>query len=62
MNVSHSESRFPVIGTGLGLRRSFIAEFLTESEAITNATRPDFFAIAPENWIGLGGRYARDLC
>lgn len=25
------------------------------------ATPPDFLEIAPENWLGLGGRYARDL-
>ncbi|MEO6697887.1 MAG: DUF692 domain-containing protein [Paraperlucidibaca sp.] len=61
MNVSHSASRFPVNGTGLGLRRSFMAEFMTESATISHALLPDFFEIAPENWIGLGGRYARDL-
>jgi hypothetical protein len=61
MNVSHSASRFPVNGTGLGLRRSFMAEFMTEPATISQTLLPDFFEIAPENWIGLGGRYARDL-
>lgn len=61
MNAAPSASRFPVNGTGLGLRRSFMAEFLTGSAAITPVNTPDFFEIAPENWIGLGGRYARDL-
>ncbi len=48
---------FPVQGAGLGLRRSFLAEL----DSVPAATLPDFFEIAPENWIGLGGRYARDL-
>ena len=48
---------FPVQGAGLGLRRSFLAEL----GSVPAATLPDFFEIAPENWIGLGGRYARDL-
>lgn len=52
-----SLSRFPVSGTGLGLRRSFMAELQAEPAA----TLPDFYEIAPENWIGLGGRYARNL-
>ena len=47
----------PVQGAGLGLRRSFLAEL----GSVPAATLPDFFEIAPENWIGLGGRYARDL-
>lgn len=44
-------------GAGLGLRRSFLAEL----DSVPAASLPDFFEIAPENWIGLGGRYARDL-
>lgn len=51
------QRQFPVQGAGLGLRRSFMAEM--EAEALT--ALPDFFEIAPENWIGMGGRYARDL-
>lgn len=50
-------SRFPVSGTGLGLRRSFMAEL----DRVPVSALPDFLEIAPENWIGLGGRYARDL-
>ena len=44
-------------GAGLGLRRSFLAVL----DSVPAATLPDFFEIAPENWIGLGGRYARNL-
>lgn len=52
-----SVSRFPVSGTGLGLRRSFMAEL----DRAPASALPDFLEIAPENWIGFGGRYARDL-
>ncbi|MDO8330453.1 MAG: DUF692 domain-containing protein [Fluviicoccus sp.] len=47
----------PVQGAGLGLRRSFM-----DSPAISDPLRqPDFFEIAPENWMGMGGRYAEQL-
>ena len=44
-------------GAGIGLRRAMTAEL---------ATKPipddiDFFELAPENWIGLGGRLGRQL-
>lgn len=51
------DSRFTVQGAGLGLRRSF----LTELTAGDLPGFPDFFEIAPENWMGMGGRYARQL-
>jgi uncharacterized protein (UPF0276 family) len=51
------DRRLPVQGAGLGLRRSF----LTELAAGDFADFPDFFEIAPENWMGMGGRYARQL-
>lgn len=43
-------------GAGLGLRRELIP-------ALKAGVPPaiDFFEIAPENWIDLGGRHARDL-
>lgn len=50
-------SRFMVQGAGLGLRRSFLGEL----SAVAPATLPDFFEIAPENWMGMGGRYAKQL-
>lgn len=55
--MSPSDHRFPVHGAGLGLRRSFLAE-LAAGEF---ADFPDFFEVAPENWMGMGGRYARQL-
>lgn len=47
-------------GAGLGLRRSLMPAMLAnEHNSLTG--KPDFLELAPENWIGLGGRYARDL-
>ena len=51
------DSHFAVHGAGLGLRRSFMNELLTESLDES----PDFLEIAPENWMGMGGRYSRSL-
>jgi uncharacterized protein len=47
---------YPVHGAGLGLRRSFL-DAAVESP-------PDgvgFWEVAPENWIGVGGRQGRQL-
>ena len=45
-------NNYPVVGTGLGLRRDFIG-----SVADTGLSGIDFVEVAPENWIGVGGRY-----
>lgn len=45
-------------GAGLGARRSFM-NLLLEQES--SSQLPDFFEVAPENWIGMGGRYAKQL-
>jgi hypothetical protein len=45
---------YPVTGTGLGLRRSFL-ESLGESQP----PEIDFLEVAPENWIDVGGRLGR---
>jgi len=42
-------------GVGLGLRRSM----LTELAARDDRLEVDFLEIAPENWIGVGGRFGR---
>jgi uncharacterized protein (UPF0276 family) len=47
---------YPVAGAGLGLRRSFIAAAAEQPPADV-----DFYEIAPENWIGVGGRFGRLL-
>jgi len=46
----------PPAGTGLGLRRSFIDDALALPSGVV-----DFWEIAPENWIGLGGSNAHKL-
>lgn len=43
-------------GAGLGFRREMLSD-LKESEA----PDVDFFEVAPENWLNIGGQYARDL-
>jgi uncharacterized protein (UPF0276 family) len=50
-------SRYPVTGTGLGLRRTLMGP-LRDSPP----DNIDFFEVAPENWIGVGGRMGKDLC
>ncbi len=47
---------YPVHGAGLGLRRAFIDEAATAPPA-----RVDFWEIAPENWMGIGGKQGRQF-
>jgi uncharacterized protein (UPF0276 family) len=53
MNTS---SQFPVQGTGIGLRRNLLDEFLAQDQIPV-----DFMEVAPENWIGLGGRFCKQF-
>lgn len=46
----------PVHGAGLGLRRSFL-----DAAAEQAPVEVDFWEVAPENWIGVGGRQGRQL-
>jgi uncharacterized protein (UPF0276 family) len=48
--------RFPVQGAGLGLRRALLGP-LRDIEG----SRPDFLEVAPENWIGVGGKLGRQF-
>ena len=43
-------------GAGLGLRRTLMGS-LQKLES----KRPDFLEVAPENWIGVGGRFGRQF-
>ncbi len=43
---------YPVHGTGLGLRRTFLSAAANEFPS-----QVDFMEVAPENWIDVGGRY-----
>jgi uncharacterized protein len=56
MNTPATVDLQPVHGAGLGLRRSLL-------DSLANLTRADvdFMEVAPENWIGLGGRFARQF-
>ena len=47
-------------GAGLGFRRDLMPD-LKAALKTGLPERIDFFELAPENWIDLGGRYARDL-
>lgn len=45
-----------VHGAGLGLRRSFLQETVEDAPAAVN-----FYEVAPENWINIGGRAGRQF-
>ena len=51
-----SSGRYPVHGAGLGLRRAILNSLTDQA-----AHAVDFWEIAPENWIGVGGRYGKQL-
>ena len=42
---------------GLGFRREMLSDLRNTSSSLD----VDFFEIAPENWLGIGGRFAKDL-
>jgi len=44
-------------GSGLGLRRDMLQEMQTQDSAVA-----DFLEITPENWMHIGGQFARQLC
>lgn len=46
-------------GAGLGLRRALLGPLHDRGDG--TAAPIDFFEIAPENWIGVGGRFGRAL-
>jgi uncharacterized protein (UPF0276 family) len=47
---------YPVHGAGLGLRRAFIGAVAEQPP-----TAVTFWEVAPENWIGLGGRWGKQF-
>ncbi|MGI1677539.1 MAG: DUF692 domain-containing protein [Cellvibrionaceae bacterium] len=47
---------YPVQGAGLGLRRSLLGSLVNLTTADV-----DFMEVAPENWIGLGGRFGKQF-
>lgn len=46
---------FPPLGAGLGLRRDFAEEVLRSPPAV------DFYEVAPENWMRMGGRLGKQF-
>jgi len=54
------KSPCPIHGAGLGLRRALLGP-LQDASASENGAPIDFFEIAPENWIGVGGQLGRTL-
>jgi hypothetical protein len=50
------DERYPVSGAGLGLRRSLLEPLMAAGPG-----QADFLEVAPENWIGVGGRLGRRL-
>ena len=49
-------TRYTVHGAGLGLRRAFLGPLAEAPDG-----QVDFLEVAPENWLGIGGRYARQF-
>jgi uncharacterized protein len=49
-----------IAGTGLGLKRELMQP-LKQQHGLALLEHLQFVEIAPENWIGAGGRYAADL-
>jgi len=50
----NNHAHYPVHGAGLGLRREFLDSLAEEPPA-----QVDFYEIAPENWLPVGGRMGR---
>ena len=48
--------RYPIHGAGLGLRRTLLGPLADQPSLPV-----DFFEVAPENWIGVGGRYGKQF-
>ena len=50
---------YPVQGVGLGLRRGMFSRLADHAADLDAAV--DFMEVAPENWIGVGGRFGRQF-
>ena len=48
--------QYPVSGAGLGFRRELIDQLDEQG-----ASGIDFMEVAPENWIGVGGKFGKSL-
>lgn len=54
MSLSNMNHVYPVSGAGLGLRRSMLGAL---EEGVPDTI--DFFEVAPENWMGVGGKFGK---
>ena len=54
--MSDQQSKYPVHGAGLGLRRPIADKLMADPPADV-----DFMEIAPENWIHVGGKLGKKL-
>ena len=59
--VSREVNSPGIQGAGLGLRRALLSSLTGKDVVETSKDTIDFFEVAPENWIGIGGRLGRQL-
>ncbi|MEE9343191.1 MAG: DUF692 domain-containing protein [Gammaproteobacteria bacterium] len=52
--MTDSQTRYPVAGAGLGLRRTLMG-----SLADLSPEQISFYEVAPENWMGVGGSWGK---
>ena len=52
--MAEEKNRYSVSGAGLGLRRGLLNKLMAEPP-----TDVDFMEVAPENWIGVGGKLGK---
>lgn len=55
--ATRHRTEYPVSGCGMGLRRGLFDAY--DENATTMAKHVDFVECAPENWIGVGGRWGK---
>ena len=55
-SLTMNHKTYPVHGAGLGLRRE-----MSDALADLSPSAVDFMEVAPENWIGVGGRYGKQF-
>lgn len=56
MNTTSEHTDYPVAGAGLGLRRNLLDELRRNPPA-----EIDFYEVAPENWLTMGGALGRQF-
>jgi uncharacterized protein (UPF0276 family) len=57
-----SEQKYPGFqGAGLGLRRALMGPLTDLEPGSIDSRAIDFMEVAPENWIGVGGRFGRQF-